>query len=169
VDRAGRYFDRTLSRYGDDADMAWRIIEAGYKPKWLEGVTARHEVLPRSFWAGVRTAAGTYRFALLLKRHPMMRSKLRLRFLWGNKYRYIKMAGLHLMLAALFAGRPGLLWALAALVFLVSLVESSISTRGHPLRWWERWLVVAAHRLTTQLVFSYAQVWGSLRYRSLVL
>lgn len=169
ADRAGRYFDPALSRYGDDADFAYRILEAGYRAVWLDRPTAYHEIVPSSFGSGPRSAAGIGTFARLVKRHPAMRRRLRGGFLWGSKYRYLKMAGLHTALAALACRRPGVSAACLALTGLVAAAEARRSTADRPLPPVDRFFLIPAQHLLGELVGTYALIWGSIRWRSPVL
>lgn len=84
LDKAGRYFDQELSEFGDDTDLAWRILEAGYESHWLDQPTVHHKVLPQKFWIEVKKAWGVQKFPLLVKKHPQLRQYLQLGFVWGG-------------------------------------------------------------------------------------
>jgi len=141
LDLAGRYFLEELSRYGDDADLAYRILERGAKAVFLEQLTARHEVVPEPFWKSIKEAWGRQKFCFLFKIHPKMRSFLRYGFLWGSLERY-----LHTLFWPL-------LMVLAGLAYFYD--------REIGLKW--------IHLLLEELVFCLALMVGSVRYQSIVL
>jgi len=171
VDKAGRYYDRKFSRYGDDADMAWRIIEQGYITIWLELPTAYHEVVPLAhpFRAAILTPLGITVFPRLVKLHPQMRRQLRLGFLWGSRYRYLKMAGLHLGLIGLMAGQFAFAITMLVLAVGVAWYESLTVNRSRPFTMWQKLVLIPAYQMLSELIGSYALILGSLRWCSLVL
>ncbi len=141
LDLAGRYYLEELSRYGDDAELAYRILERGAKAVFLEQLTARHEVIPEPFWKGLKDAWGRQKFCLLFKLHPKMRPFLHYGFLWGSAERYLHT----------------LFWPLLMLVAgLTYFYDREIG-----LKW--------MHLLLEELVFFFALIWGSIRYQSVVL
>jgi len=168
LDAAGRYFEPALSRNGDDADLGWRIVDLGYRHVWLTDPTAYHDVVPRSFWSGIRASGGVFRFALLVRAHPGMRSHLRLGFLWGGRARYAKVALLHaaVILAAIGQLRPAAV--LAVLLLAATVVDGAHSSLSAKLRLRDRLLTVPLEKLLRDVVGSYALAYGSIRYRSLV-
>jgi len=141
LDLAGRYFLEELSRYGDDADLAYRILERGAKAVFLEQLTARHEVVPEPFWKSIKEAWGRQKFCFLFKIHPKMRSFLRYGFLWGSLERYLHT----------------LFWPL----LMVLAILAYFYDREIGLKW--------IHLLLEELVFCLALVWGSVRYQSVIL
>jgi len=169
LDAAGRHFDEQLSRYGDDADLGWRILECGYRHVWLHDPTAYHEVVPRTFWSGIRTSLGVYRFALLVRRHPDLRARLGLRFLWGGRTRYASVVLVHVAAIALVAGQPQVAAGAAAGLVGVLLADGARRKAATGLTLRDRWLAMPLERLLSGLVATYALAYGSLRYRSLVL
>ncbi len=141
LDLAGRYYLEELCRYGDDAELAYRILERGAKAVFLEQLTARHEVVPEPFWKSIKEAWGRQKFCLLFKLHPKMRSFLHYGFLWGSLERYLHT----------------LFWPLLMLVAgLTYFYDREIGLK---------WL----HLLLEELVFFFALITGSFRYRSVVL
>jgi glycosyltransferase involved in cell wall biosynthesis len=141
LDLAGRHYLEELSRYGDDAELAYRMLERGAKAVFLEQVATRHEVVPEPFWKSIKEAWGRQKFCLLFKLHPKMRSFLHFNFLWGSKERYLHT----------------LFWPLLMLVAgLTYFYDREIS-----LKW--------VHLLLEELVFFFALTWGSVRYQSIVM
>ena len=141
LDLAGRHYMEELSRYGDDAELAYRMLKRGAKSVFLEQLTARHEVVPEDFWKSIRDAWGRQRFCLLFKLHPQARAFLHYGVLWGSAERYLR---------TLFW--PWLMVLAGAIYFY---------DRNIGLKW--------LHILLEELVFLFALVWGSVRYQSLVL
>lgn len=141
LDLAGRYYLEELSRYGDDAELAYRMLKRGAKSVFLEQLTSRHEVVPEPFWKSVKECWGRQKFCLLFKLHPQMRSFLHFNFLWGSKERYLHT----------------LFWPL--LMLLAGL--SYFYDRKIGLKW--------MHLLLEEIVFFFALIWGSVRYGSVVL
>jgi len=141
LDLAGRYYLEELSRYGDDAELAYRMLKRGANSVFLEQPTAHHEVVSEPFWKSIREAWGRQKFCLLFKLHPQARAFLHYQFLWGSKERY-----LHTLFWPL-------LMLLAGLAYFYD--------RRIGLRW--------THLLLEELVFFLALIVGSIRYGSVVL
>ncbi len=141
LDLAGRYYLKELSRYGDDAELAYRILKRGAKSVFLEQLTARHEVVPEDFWKSIKECWGRQKFCLLFKIHPHARAFLHYGVLWGSAERYLR---------TLFW--PWLM-VLAGLSFFYD--------RNIGLKW--------LHILLEELVFFFALIVGSVRYQSVVL
>jgi len=169
VDDAGRYFDVALSRYGDDADMAWRILEQGYTFAWLTDPVAYHEVVPEPFWKAVKKSLGVSVFPLLVKRHPGMQKQLHFGCLWGNKYRYIKTMALHLAIFMLVAGEYSLSSVLIVSIIFISWYESLRDKVYSDLPFHNRLWIIPLYKTLTQILGTYALIVGSIRYRKLVL
>lgn len=169
LDQAGRYFPADLSRYGDDADLGWRIVEAGYTAAWLPDPTAYHEVVPRRFWKEVRAAAGVGAFAKLIGRHPEMRRQLRFGILWGSKYRYAKVGALHAALLALLLRRPRPAAALIGGAVGLAWYESLQANRAVRVGLRHKLFTLPVHQILGEVIASYALIIGSLRWRSPVL
>lgn len=141
IDLAGRYYLSELSRYGDDAELAYRILKRGAKSVFLEQLTAWHEVVPEDFWKSIKEAWRRQKFCLLFKLHPQMRSFLHYGFLWGSLERYLHT----------------LFWPL--LILLAGLAY--FYDRKIGLKW--------MHLLLEELVFFVALMVGSVRYQSILL
>jgi glycosyltransferase involved in cell wall biosynthesis len=168
LDRAGRYFDPELTEYGDDTDIAWRILEQGYGYQWLDRVTARHGVYPKGFWYPIRrTFPRVARFALLVKRHPGIRQYLRGGFLWSTP----RKLGEILMLVT----SP--IWFLfgpwhsigAAAVAVAAAVHRHRGTASPCLGLAQRYLVVPFNTFVCEVLGFLAMAYGSVRHRSLLL
>lgn len=141
LDLVGRYYLEDLSRYGDDAELAYRLLKQGARSVFIEKITARHEVVGESFWKSIKDAWGRRKFCLLFRLHPQARVFLHYGFLWGSKERYLRT----------------LFW---SLLFPLAVVAYYYD-RKIGLKW--------MHLLLEEIVFFFALVWGSIRYRSVVL
>jgi GT2 family glycosyltransferase len=69
--RPGRAQRGTL---GDDTDLAWRAIEAGYRPAFANGAVVYHEVFASSWREHFRNVARLEGLVLLIKKHPQLRA-----------------------------------------------------------------------------------------------
>lgn len=175
LDKSGRYFDEIFSvagqgAYGDDTDLAWRILEAGYESSWLDEVTAKHEVLPRSFWKEVRDARRLSLFNLLVKRHPGLRRHLRWGILWGDPRRYLRLGTFSLLVFCPFlylVGKISLqLLAFSCQLFLVTyLYYGWKASQKNRCPWYYKLTLVPAHKLLTELMATLSFWYGSLKYR----
>lgn len=142
LDKAGRYFDEELSEFGDDTDLAWRILEAGFTSKWLPKVTALHKVLPQPFFKEVAKAWGCQKFPLLIKKHPGFRKYLRFGIVWGTLWRLV----------------PG------GFIF-----RAFKRTRTWQIPFWQKVFIVIPHSFLTELIGSIALCYGAIRHRVFVI
>jgi GT2 family glycosyltransferase len=69
--RHGRAAARCVN--GEDTDLAWRAIEAGFRPAVATGAVVRHEVFPSSWRAYLRNVRRLEGIVLLMKKHPQLR------------------------------------------------------------------------------------------------
>ncbi len=60
---------------GEDTDLAWRAIEAGFRPGSASGAIVRHEVFPSSWPAYLRNVRRLEGLVLLIKKHPQLRAQ----------------------------------------------------------------------------------------------
>jgi glycosyltransferase involved in cell wall biosynthesis len=168
LDRAGRYFDTALSEYGDDTDIAWRIVEQGYGYKWLDRVTARHGVYPKSFWYPIRrTFPRTGLFPLLVKRHPLIRQYLRGGFLWSTPRKLMEILVFLVSPAFLLVGT----WPAAGVAVLAVLaaIHRHRGTASRLLSPVQRFLIVPFNAYVCEVLGFLAMAYGCVRYRSLLL
>jgi len=70
--RPGRGGSRSVN--GEDTDLAWRAIEAGFRPAVATGAVVRHEVFPSSWRAYLRNVRRLEGLVLLIKKHPQLRA-----------------------------------------------------------------------------------------------
>ncbi|HEX3669161.1 MAG TPA: glycosyltransferase [Acidimicrobiia bacterium] len=70
--RHGRAAARCVN--GEDTDLAWRAIEAGFRPAVASGAVVRHEVFPSNWRAYLRNVRRLEGIVLLIKKHPQLRA-----------------------------------------------------------------------------------------------
>jgi GT2 family glycosyltransferase len=168
LDRAGRYFDSLFSEYGDDTDVAWRIIEHGYDYTWLDRLTARHGVYPKDFWYPIRrTFPRTERFPLLVRRHPGIRGFLLRGFLWSTPRRIMEI--LLLLTSPVWFALGGWVALGVAGASVVAALHRHRGTGSPRLRPLDRYLLVPINSFICEVLGFLAMLYGSVRYRSVVL
>lgn len=168
LDRAGRYFDPAFTEYGDDADVAWRIIEQGFGYKWLDQLTARHGVYPKSLGYTLRRSfPGPALFALLVKRHPGIRQFLLRGFLWSTPRRLASIL-LLLLGAGLVLSAPPVGGAAVGLGVALGFYRHR-QAGSRELPWGQRYLLVPLGAYACDVLGFLAMLYGSLKYRSVVL
>jgi GT2 family glycosyltransferase len=70
--RQGRGGTRCVN--GEDTDLAWRAIEAGFRAGSASDAVVRHEVFPSSWRDYVRNVRRLEGLVLLMKKHPQLRA-----------------------------------------------------------------------------------------------
>ncbi|MDQ6613557.1 MAG: glycosyltransferase family 2 protein [Actinomycetota bacterium] len=58
---------------GEDTDMAWRAIEAGFRAAFADGALVEHEVFPSDYRAHLDSVPRLAGLVLLIKKHPQLR------------------------------------------------------------------------------------------------
>lgn len=163
LDQAGRFFDQELSEFGDDTDLAWRILEVGFKSFWLDKPTAYHKVLPQPFFKEVRKAWGIQKFPLLVKKHPGLKEHLSLGFFWGGWLRPLRITLLVSALVVLLLKSWPITIFLLVTVYFLLLVSTLKETALFEISDGQKLLIVLPHRFLTEVVGSVALIWGSVR------
>jgi GT2 family glycosyltransferase len=102
-------FDESLPFGGEDTDLAYRAIEAGATPAYVDGALVWHAVMHRSPQRAVREASSWSEMAGVVARHPELRRALYLGVFWRKSH-----AALVLALAGLPLARRHPAVALAA-------------------------------------------------------
>jgi glycosyltransferase involved in cell wall biosynthesis len=90
MDEAGRYFDENFSYYGDDTDLAMRILKKGYRYTWVSDAIAHHDIVPRPLTSLTKSffASGTKKLVMLIKSHPELRNNLLIKkVFWPGYYK----------------------------------------------------------------------------------
>ncbi len=168
LDKAGRYFDVRLSEYGDDTDLAWRILAKGYRSKWIDTVTAYHGVFPvNGFGYYIRRSFGAQAFALLVKKNPQLRQTFVIPFIWGHPYRLLEfLLFLGGILALPFSPRASVGLVLASFLVCYLFMLRNLSAQVSSLY---RHLILPVNRYICDLIATTAMWYGAVRYRCFIL
>lgn len=182
VDRAGPFFQACNIAYprellerlggfdtdalpgwgGEDADLAWRAIEAGAEIRFAEAARVRHAVRRIGPLGKLRLAAGWSQLALVVKRHPQLRTEqLHKRVFWKGSHYLLVRALLAIILPRRWRGLR--LW--LASPYLRALVGRGREEGAGP----AFSAVLAPFYLAVDLAELSAMVRGSVRYRTLIL
>lgn len=163
-------FDENLS-FGDvgtspigcaDSDLAWRMIEAGYKHVYRADCVVYHEVttLPPSAWLKVHWRMVS--IPALIRKHPGLRRYLTwsLFFLPSSRWFYLALVGI-----------GGAFFSLWALVLALPFVWKSAVAGGVPFSLMRLARIPARVALLSlrECVISSSLIYGSVRARTLVL
>jgi glycosyltransferase involved in cell wall biosynthesis len=107
-------FDESLPFGGEDTDLAYRAMEAGARPAYVDEALVWHAVMHRSLVRALREATSWSEMSGVVARHPELRRSLYLGVFWRKSH-----AALLLGLAGLpLARRHPALAAAAALPYL---------------------------------------------------
>lgn len=170
LDKAGRYFDKELSEFGDDTDLAWRILEQGYTSKWLNAPLAHHKVLPQPFFKEIKKAWGCQKFPLLVKKHSGLRKYLKFGFVWNGLGRLGRVG---LILAWLiwpkFNNLTITLLFVTTYYILYVVLQVFKQTSAWKISSLQKLFIVLPHSFLTNIVATLALLLGSLRHRTLVI
>jgi glycosyltransferase involved in cell wall biosynthesis len=147
-----------------DTDLAWRIIKAGHERRFLPDAVMLHEIERQGVWFWMLEGTRLFLVPELVRRHPELRSQL----LTANLFFYPPALLIYVGIAVIIAAALVQPWLLAALPVLL-LARGVQRTRSvNPmalLRFCGRTLL----HLPRMLVMSLALIYGSIRFRSLVL
>jgi glycosyltransferase involved in cell wall biosynthesis len=150
-------FDITGAPFGEDAELAWRVIGAGGEAAFEPGALVRHAIVPIDFRAHLRYQWQARFFPLLLRRVPGLRGEL----LTGGLFlgeRSLRFSGLVAGIA-LARRRPwAAVLALPYLRQMAGVARRARSPRAAAVGIGKRWIA--------DLVREIALLWGSARYRS---
>jgi GT2 family glycosyltransferase len=105
-------FDKSLHG-GEDADLAWRVREAGAREAWAEDALVWHAVREVTFWEQLRSLPRWAGLPLVVRRHPQLRELAHRRWFWKPSHPVALLALLGLLLTPLAC------WAVAAVLPLL--------------------------------------------------
>ena len=119
LDRVGG-FDESFtaafgSSFGDDTDLAWRVMELGADARFAPAALVHHEVTPSDLPAYVRAARRRGGVPTVVARHPGLRAQLPLPYVYVEAHRPAALAAVGL---AVLAVRPRSRWAWVAAAVL---------------------------------------------------
>jgi glycosyltransferase involved in cell wall biosynthesis len=150
IEAAGGY-DEAFWGAGEDADLAWRVIENGGGVVYAAEALVWHAVRPATFGQHLASLPRWGNLPLVLRRHPEVRAHLRKRVFWKASHTTAVPAAAGLAAAA-FDRR--------ALVLTLPHLARRIGERG---------LVDGVQLAAADVAEVVVVVAGSLRYRSLLL
>jgi GT2 family glycosyltransferase len=99
LDRLGG-FDESFEFGGEDTDLAYRALELGAEPKFVDEARVFHAVIPRSLAGALRDATRWNDVAAVLARHPRLREALHHRVFWYPSHERLLLAALGLGIAS---------------------------------------------------------------------
>lgn len=152
-----------------DTDLAWRAKEAGHGNRFMGEALVYHE---REVLSPAKWVAEPYRMfvlAPLVKRHPQLRKQLlRFRVFWGVENLAFYLAVLAPVLGILV--HPAF-WALTLpfLVWALRLLRQNLSSFPGAVLNFPKTLVQVGFITARHTVFAVALIYGSIRFRTLVL
>jgi glycosyltransferase involved in cell wall biosynthesis len=165
-------FDTSYRRACEDTDLALRCVAAGARTGYSAEALVHHEVHPSNYRSYLKEKPRWEGVALILSRHPEVRSKLHSRWFWRDSHppALAAAAGLSLLLV----GRPRRgKWALFRLGGAIGLLVPYLNfrTRVLPLPGVgprRQWILLPA-ALAADIAEVAVLARASLRYRTLIL
>jgi GT2 family glycosyltransferase len=101
-------FDPAFWGGGEDTDLAWRVRESGGLVAFADRALVHHAVRPADLVEHLRSLPRWQTLALVVKRHPQLRSRLRHRLFWKASHPTALLA-VAAVVAAAASRRPRLL------------------------------------------------------------
>jgi len=147
--------------WGEDTDLAYRVLELGYRGVFCPAAIVVHKVVPTSFRSWLLEPLRALPWARVVKRHPRIRRDLLLAGIFCTRMTALFDLMLCGVLLSLFFGWPFLLLAIPFLV-------AKYAEGGQHLNFPMRLVRVAGGSMRAFLLFC-TLVYSSLRFRSLVL
>jgi glycosyltransferase involved in cell wall biosynthesis len=93
LEQVGGFDDDAFGRWGgEDTDLAWRLMDAGWQFVWAPGAVVRHAVVEADFRALVRKAWRWDGAMLLFRRHPKLREHLTMGLFWSSNHWWLTRA-----------------------------------------------------------------------------
>jgi GT2 family glycosyltransferase len=85
-------FDESLPFGGEDTDIAYRAMEAGASPAFVDGALVWHAVMHRSLPRALREATAWPEMAGVVAKHPELRRALYMRAFWRKSHAALLLA-----------------------------------------------------------------------------
>lgn len=166
LDRAGGFDESFRYPYGEDADLAWRARQAGFRTAFANEAVVRHAIWPSDFRAQLRDMRRRDGLVLLYSKHPHLRAH------FGRRVLFHKVHGPTIAAAAAGAGvvvrpRSPVAWAGAAAAGLWYAWVCHL-VRPTPRHRWQ-WAVVVPLGFVVDAFEVAVMARASVRYRSLLL
>ena len=99
-------FDPRFGHSCEDADLAWRMIDAGASAVFADAAVVRHDIRPSSPLRQIKDAPRWRDVPLVVSAHPGLRSKLYARYFWKRSHPFAILAGIGLIAAATSGRAP---------------------------------------------------------------
>lgn len=162
--RSGRPRPRPV--FGEDTDLAWRAIEAGATTAWVPEALVHHAVWPSSYSEHLRAKQRREGVAVLMRRHPQLRSRLHRRVFLEPTHPWALVA-----LASIgAAGRPRARWLVRFVTLLACVPYVVVLLRERPFsNARKRLLYLVPMELAAELFEISVCAAASVRHRSVVL
>ncbi|TXH35861.1 MAG: glycosyltransferase [Burkholderiaceae bacterium] len=147
-----------------DTDLAWRVIKAGHQRRFIPEAVMHHELEEQGLLLWLLEPTRLFLLPELVRRHPELRQSL----LTAGLFFYPRGFLLYLSLmlcAAVLLWKPELLWALPIGILLRGLIRTKSLNPLMLLRFCAR----APLHVLKLMVMNLALLYGSVRFRSLVL
>lgn len=91
-------FDEQHSRTGEDTDLGWRLLTAGWEPVWAPAALVHHDVTRLGPRRKLRLAWRWDETMLVFKRHPPLRDELVTGIFWNRNHWWLVRAAVALVL-----------------------------------------------------------------------
>jgi glycosyltransferase involved in cell wall biosynthesis len=154
-------FDESFPFGGEDTDLAYRAIEAGARPVYVDDALVWHAVMHRSLGRALREATAWSEMSGVVARHPELRDALYLGAFWRKSHAALLLA---LAGAAVARRRPGIALA-AALPYL----ELRVNWRSPSARRLARRLATLPAWVAIDAVEVASRLPAAVRHRTLVI
>jgi glycosyltransferase involved in cell wall biosynthesis len=86
LEHLGGFDEQFRHPAGEDTDLAWRAIDAGFRTVFAPEAIVHHDVRPSSFVARLRDTARWEGMVLAVRRHPRLRARLHLHWFWKRSH-----------------------------------------------------------------------------------
>ena len=149
----------------EDTDLAWSLLEKGYKIVFSKDVLVYHETKYISFPKYLKKLKKQELFALFVKKHPIYRKKLMLRFISSKKNLYpipILFAAISYLIGSYFLFY--LLILTAIMLYLWARVVVDANFKMYPLR-----ILAFIRYILIDFISLFYTVKGAIRYRCFII
>jgi glycosyltransferase involved in cell wall biosynthesis len=147
-----------------DTDLAWRIIKAGHARRFVPGAVMRHEIERLSVFNWLIEPTRLFLLPELVRRHPEIRPRLLKGGIFFHPWSTAQLATVIAWLAACL-WQPWLLLLAPAMLVALALRPR----RGPPLGGFGARLMKAAGEILRACLTTLSLLYGSIRFRSLVI
>ncbi len=147
-----------------DADLAWKVIKAGHARRFVPEAVVRHEIEELGVFGWLLEPTRVFALPALVQRHPELRGELLTAGVFFYPTGTLRLAAVFVLAIAAFWWPWLLLLPVMALFALAAL-----RTRGSGLRPMARHMAKTVGELVRHFVLFATLLYGSIRFRSLVI